>query len=184
VCKSKGLIFYGLLPKWFGHLCYSRDLESLWAELNFYSDNLVIDYYTGQRGSGSVYHVRKYGLVRLCNWMFSTARRYDQQQLSLYALPHTPRLLSPFVDELRRLLFRAYAYQERVRRLRRWNLNPAIPDSWLSEFSNFSRHFGLLLEAFREFIKDRMTYVVALKGERSNSERGTAFWPSWTLGDR
>jgi hypothetical protein len=168
-----------LLPKWFGQFCQSRTTKSLWAELQFHSDNIVIDYYSST-STGSAFQVRKYGLVDLCNWMLETAATHDQIQLSVGPLQDVAKLLSPLVDEFRCLLFRACAHQARVRHAWRRKLDSPIPDQWLAEFRNYSRQFGLLLDAFREFIRDGMTYIMTLKMARINMqctrERDQTLW--------
>jgi len=126
---------------------------------------------------------REYSLIRLCNWMFETAVMHDQMQLSFHPLSGTPEFLSSLVDEVRRLLFRACAYQAPVQRIRTWKLeqassghseNPnriAFISGWSTEEQNwlgksncgaFNFHFRALLEEFSAFIMDGIHYV-ALK---------------------
>jgi hypothetical protein len=114
-------------------------------------------------------------LLPLCNWILAATRIYDKTKVSAGSTSNPPKPISALAIEVRSLLFRACAYNARIR----ISLPRVILKQRLYEFK---LRFSELMSAFSEFIEDSILYMLVLVEERKQGLPLQAQF-QWTLWD-
>ncbi|KAE9367344.1 hypothetical protein N431DRAFT_428749 [Stipitochalara longipes BDJ] len=157
--------WFGMTPKWFGPYRGHRRWAHPWHSLRVTLEDPL---FTDETGDTKRYVYTHYRPFRLCHWVVSLSRWYDQIQASNLSLSTCPKMFSPLAEELLLLVARVSAYSTRI--------NERDATKEISEIVRFRDIF----ESFYLFIRGGIRYMLACN---QNVDRKSSADTLWILDD-